>query len=181
MINIGGHTDSHVFGAPDANYTNWELSTDRANAARRVLESVCVKPEQIRRVIGYADTEPLVPDDRFAPANRRISITVLRLAMAEESDDGGTPRQVKEKPATKKTAAAADNEGEKEKAPESSGPKPSPTAAETPDGRTEKDVQIPNDKSKTVEELLNRKKLAENGRVFVGETDRVPNRPTIKE
>ncbi|HQZ95561.1 MAG TPA: flagellar motor protein MotB [Pyrinomonadaceae bacterium] len=77
-INIGGHTDSRVFPSNNG-YTNWELSTDRANVARRTLEANCVKPEQIRRVIGFADTELLVPDDPYSPANRRISITVLRL------------------------------------------------------------------------------------------------------
>jgi chemotaxis protein MotB len=84
-INIGGHTDSRVF--PTANgYTNWELSTDRANAARRVLEAGCVKPDQIRRIVGFADTDPLVPNDPYAPANRRISITVLRLVQPENKD-----------------------------------------------------------------------------------------------
>lgn len=78
-INIGGHTDSRVFPSENG-YTNWELSTDRANAARRTLVANCVKPEQIRRVIGFADTELLVPRDPYSPANRRISITVLRLA-----------------------------------------------------------------------------------------------------
>lgn len=77
-INIGGHTDSRVFPSNNG-YTNWELSTDRANVARRTLEANCVKPDQIRRVIGFADTELLVPDDPYSPANRRISITVLRL------------------------------------------------------------------------------------------------------
>lgn len=82
-INIGGHTDSYVFPSTKG-YTNWELSADRANAARRVLQSVCVKPEQIRRIVGFADTEPMVPGDPFAPANRRISITVLRQAVAPD-------------------------------------------------------------------------------------------------
>jgi chemotaxis protein MotB len=77
-IFIGGHTDRRVF-PKDSPYTNWELSADRANAARRFLETSCVKPEQIRRVIGYADTEPLLPSDPYAPANRRISITLSRL------------------------------------------------------------------------------------------------------
>lgn len=78
-INIGGHTDSRVFPSENG-YTNWELSADRANAARRVLEAGCVKPDQIRRIVGFADTEPLIPEDLYSPANRRISITVLRLA-----------------------------------------------------------------------------------------------------
>ena len=77
-IFMGGHTDRRVF-PNGSTYTNWELSADRANAARRFLERSCVKPEQIRRVIGYADTELLYPSDPFAPANRRISITVARI------------------------------------------------------------------------------------------------------
>ena len=82
-INIGGHTDSHVFASQNGGYTNWELSADRANAARRELENECVKPEQIYRIVGFADTEPLIPEDPFATANRRISITVLRLQTKE--------------------------------------------------------------------------------------------------
>jgi chemotaxis protein MotB len=75
---IGGHTDRHLFPA-DSAYTNWELSADRANAARRALEQGCVKPEQIQRIVGYADTELMVPEDPYATANRRISITVMRI------------------------------------------------------------------------------------------------------
>lgn len=76
-VNVGGHTDRHVFPA-GSDYTNWELSADRANAARRALEAGCLRPEQVRRVVGYADTELLVPEDPFSPANRRISIVVVR-------------------------------------------------------------------------------------------------------
>ena len=76
-IVIGGHTDSRGFPS-EKGYTNWELSADRANAARRVLQEECVTKEQIRRIVGYADSQPLVPEDPFAPANRRISIVVLR-------------------------------------------------------------------------------------------------------
>lgn len=78
-ILIGGHTDRALF-PEGSTYTNWELSSDRANAARRQLEAGCVKPEQIRRIVGYADTEPLIPEDPYAMANRRISITVMRMA-----------------------------------------------------------------------------------------------------
>ena len=83
---IGGHTDRHLF-APNSTYTNWELSADRANAARRELEKGCVKQEQIKRIVGYADTNLLVPTDPYAMANRRISITVMRLhAPAKEEE-----------------------------------------------------------------------------------------------
>ena len=86
-INIGGHTDSRVYNG-EIGYSNWELSTDRANAARRFLESACVNPRQIQRIVGYADTIPMVPNDAFAAGNRRISITVLRLTIAGDSQDG---------------------------------------------------------------------------------------------
>jgi chemotaxis protein MotB len=82
---IGGHTDRTTF-PPGSIYTNWELSADRANAARRELEANCVKPEQIRRIVGYADTEPLIADDPYAVGNRRISVTVLRMAGANGGD-----------------------------------------------------------------------------------------------
>jgi chemotaxis protein MotB len=75
-IEIGGHTDSYTYA--NMGYTNWELSADRANAARRELEADCVKPERIRRIVGFADTKPLDANDLYAPANRRISIMILR-------------------------------------------------------------------------------------------------------
>jgi chemotaxis protein MotB len=70
---LEGHTDGAKFGQ-NAAYTNWELSADRANAARRVLQSTGVDAGRIAEVRGYADTHPRVPDDKMAPANRRISI-----------------------------------------------------------------------------------------------------------
>lgn len=93
-ILIGGHTDRHIF-PEGSTYTNWELSADRANAARRVLESNCVKPELIRRIVGYADTDLLVPDDPYAAANRRISITVLRLHKEGGDEHDGTKPDAK--------------------------------------------------------------------------------------
>ncbi len=70
---LEGHTDAARFGA-DGSYGNWELSSDRANAARRVLETVGVTGGRIVEVRGYADTRPRVVDDPLASANRRISI-----------------------------------------------------------------------------------------------------------
>jgi len=93
---IGGHTDRQQF-PPDSVYTNWELSADRANAARRILETTCVKPEQIRRIVGYADTEPLLPDDPYAVANRRISITVLKTFGPGASSTAESQSQEQEK------------------------------------------------------------------------------------
>ena len=77
---IGGHTDASQYS--NKAYTNWELSADRANAARRVMESVAggLRPNQVRRVTGYADTIPLEGKDPADPQNRRISIVVVSAA-----------------------------------------------------------------------------------------------------
>ena len=72
---IVGHTDARPFAA-NANYTNWELSTDRALAARRMLLANGIPGKQIVEVTGKAATEPF-GDDPFAVQNRRIAITLL--------------------------------------------------------------------------------------------------------
>lgn len=76
-LSIKGHTDSVPYGA-GASYTNWELSTDRANSARRQLLSEGFAPDRVNNVAGKAATEPLLKDDTTNPRNRRISITLLR-------------------------------------------------------------------------------------------------------
>ncbi|HEC98505.1 MAG TPA: chemotaxis protein [Nitrospirae bacterium] len=73
---IEGHTDSYSYSS-NSNYTNWELSADRANAARRDLERLGIAPARIVRVVGYADTDPLFTDSPLDPKNRRISIVIL--------------------------------------------------------------------------------------------------------
>ena len=79
-VSISGHTDG---GAPPRkNYSNWELSADRANAARKILGANGVPENRIYQVAGKADSEPLFPDDPTQPGNRRISITLLREAPA---------------------------------------------------------------------------------------------------
>ncbi len=76
-IAILGHTDSVPYDG-DNGYSNWELSTDRANASRRALIETGLPASRVVRVVGMADTEPLVPEDPTAPENRRISILILR-------------------------------------------------------------------------------------------------------
>ena len=76
-VAITGHTDATPF-ATDTGYSNWELSADRANAARRSLVDFGVPPARISRVVGKAATEPLRVDDPKAPANRRLSVILLR-------------------------------------------------------------------------------------------------------
>jgi chemotaxis protein MotB len=85
-LSLRGHTDSTPFGA-GAQYTNWELSADRANASRRVLEDAGIKKERIANVIGKADKDPLIADDPASPINRRISIILLREGQSGEAKD----------------------------------------------------------------------------------------------
>ncbi len=72
---IEGHTDSTPFGA-DGNYTNWELSGDRANAARRLMENGGLKNGQVAQVRGFADQNLLIPTDPANARNRRVSVIV---------------------------------------------------------------------------------------------------------
>lgn len=94
-IVIEGHTDSSPFGRPD--YSNWELSADRANAARRILTDSGLDSGRISQVRGFADQRLLLKNDPTNPSNRRISIIVRNEGM----DDFGPP------PATVSPAKAA--------------------------------------------------------------------------
>ncbi|HTI80888.1 MAG TPA: flagellar motor protein MotB [Acetobacteraceae bacterium] len=75
-VSISGHTDAAPFAGPGR--SNWELSADRANATRRLLVDAGLVGSRIRSVTGNAERDLLVPADPLAPANRRISIQVLR-------------------------------------------------------------------------------------------------------
>jgi len=97
-ITIGGHTDAVRY--PDQTYTNWELSADRANSARRVLEASGVRQGQVQRVTGYADSIPLDNHAPTDPQNRRISIVVLSSATEKAELERQKPHPSKDaKPA----------------------------------------------------------------------------------
>lgn len=76
-ISLSGHTDAAPYGNADRGYSNWELSSDRANASRRELVAAGMPINQLARVVGLADNDLLYPDTPRAPQNRRITITVL--------------------------------------------------------------------------------------------------------
>jgi len=76
-ISISGHTDAVPMGG-DGTYTNWELSTDRANSVRRHLIDYGVPDGRISKVIGRAATDPLLPDSPNDAKNRRLTIVLLR-------------------------------------------------------------------------------------------------------
>ncbi len=84
-ISIAGHTDAAPYAG--AGKTNWELSSERANATRRVLTDSGLADSRIRTVTGHSDRDPLLPGDPLAAANRRIAIVVLRDAHAPQAAD----------------------------------------------------------------------------------------------
>jgi chemotaxis protein MotB len=74
-VTIEGHTDSKPYtGRTD--YSNWELSTDRANAARRWMQSAGMRDDQVSQVRGFGDQNPRKPDDPADDSNRRVSFIV---------------------------------------------------------------------------------------------------------
>lgn len=75
-IVIEGHTDSRQY-IYHQKYSNWELSADRANSTRRLMESQGIKPEQMFEIRGYADRIPRFPENAKDARNRRIAILVL--------------------------------------------------------------------------------------------------------
>ncbi|MDP1569148.1 MAG: flagellar motor protein MotB [Vicinamibacterales bacterium] len=83
---VEGHTDSRQYTNPDW-YTNWELSTDRANSARRVMLRGGLATGQLYGVRGYADTRLRVPGNALDPRNRRVSIIVRTMG----DDEDGLP------------------------------------------------------------------------------------------
>lgn len=77
-VTVEGHTDARQYAEHRRGYSNWELSADRANSARRVLETAGLRARQVTRVVGYADHDLLV-DDALDAQNRRVSVIVKRL------------------------------------------------------------------------------------------------------
>jgi chemotaxis protein MotB len=78
-MSIAGHTAA-TRRPQRASYGPWELSADRANTVRRILEEEGVPASHFFMVAGRADTQPLFPDDAFISANRRVTITLMREA-----------------------------------------------------------------------------------------------------
>ncbi|EQD29302.1 OmpA/MotB domain protein, partial [mine drainage metagenome] len=84
QIAIIGHTDAHQYPRL-ARYTNWELSADRANAARRALVQGGLDADKVARVVGLASTVLFDKVNPYSPVNRRISIIVMTRREAESA------------------------------------------------------------------------------------------------
>ncbi|MEO6363838.1 MAG: flagellar motor protein MotB, partial [Caldimonas sp.] len=76
-ITLEGHTDAQPFGGGERGYSNWELSSDRANASRREIVSGGLPEDRMLLVQGMASSNLFVPADPASPMNRRISIIVM--------------------------------------------------------------------------------------------------------
>jgi len=81
-LSVEGHTDSKPYVSSNG-YSNWELSTDRANAARKLIQESSVRPNQVADVRGFADQRLRKPDDPTNASNRRVSIVVKYLTPAD--------------------------------------------------------------------------------------------------
>ena len=118
-VALEGHTDSRQY-APGANYGNWELSSDRANAARRFMQENGLRENQVTQVRGFADQRLRKSDDPLDPSNRRISLIIQYLQKSPEltvpkegesanppeakpaGESGSKPENGKDKPETSK-------------------------------------------------------------------------------
>ena len=133
-VTIEGHTDAHPFSAQKG-YSNWELSADRANAARRLMGANGLRDDQVTQVRGFAAQRLRTKDDPNDPSNRRISIIVQYEAKARDEDKSllqkGHDKEVAEKSGEghgeKKSAEHGEkkSEGHEEKKAEGHGEKKS--------------------------------------------------------
>jgi chemotaxis protein MotB len=129
---IEGHTDAAQYST-DANYSNWELSADRANSARRLLQQDGVRSDQVTQVRGYADQLLRVKSNPYDPSNRRISILVKNL------DDSTPPpkfanAKVVGAPSIADPAAPSANPKTSPPAPSAAPAKPTPSSSQPKSG-----------------------------------------------
>lgn len=105
---IEGHTDSKPFSGARA-YSNWELSADRANAARQLMQGAGLRPEQVAQVRGFADRQLRHPEKPEHPSNRRISVIVQYLSPPPAKEQAPVERYPGD--SSKKAPAAKSSEG----------------------------------------------------------------------
>jgi chemotaxis protein MotB len=109
-VSVEGHTDAKPFTGKRS-YSNWELSADRANAARRLMQQSGLRPDQVSQVRGFADQRLRNSKDALDPSNRRISIIVQYISSnTDEAESPGV--DTKESGEGKPSAAGAKPESE---------------------------------------------------------------------
>ncbi len=92
-LSIEGHTDAKPYGGKN-NYSNWELSADRANSARRLMSQSGLRPDQVGQVRGFADQRLRNPQNPLEASNRRVSI-IVQYITAEIPPEEETPAETK--------------------------------------------------------------------------------------
>ncbi len=108
---IEGHTDSKPYSG-DASYSNWELSADRANSARKIMQANGLRVDQVGQVRGFADRQLRHPEDPTNASNRRISVIVQYLpSTASGQAAGNKPDAVPASEGETKPAEAAQPPG----------------------------------------------------------------------
>ncbi len=110
-VAIEGHTDSTPFGRSD--YSNWELSADRANAARRILSDSGIGDTRISQVRGFADQRLLLKNEPTNPSNRRISIIVRNAGLDQQEEIFAESKVEDTKSGPAEGKKAAEDEGKK--------------------------------------------------------------------
>jgi len=93
-VEIHGHTDARAFD-PRSGRNNWDLSYERADRARQVLEGSGLPSGKITGVLAHADSMPWKPENPYAPENRRLAILIVRTGW--EQDRAGAPPDVKKR------------------------------------------------------------------------------------
>ena len=89
-ISVEGHTDAKPYSGKSS-YSNWELSADRANAARRLMQQAGLRGDQVSQVRGFADQRLRTAKDPLDPSNRRVSIIVQYFS--DNTDEAESPRK----------------------------------------------------------------------------------------
>jgi chemotaxis protein MotB len=115
-VSVEGHTDAKPFTGKRS-YSNWELSADRANAARRLMQQSGLRPDQVSQVRGFADQRLRNLKDARDPSNRRISIIVQYISSStdEAESPGGDTKELGEgKPSAAGTKAESETTGKKD-------------------------------------------------------------------
>jgi chemotaxis protein MotB len=108
LVSIEGHTDSTPYSGGMSGYSNWELSVDRANAARRIMQNSGLQAAQVSQVRGFADQKPRDKAKPNDPGNRRISLIVQYTDKQPPEDEGAAPNEKAEGAAGEKAEGAAE-------------------------------------------------------------------------
>jgi chemotaxis protein MotB len=132
-LSIEGHTDATPFSG-STTYGNWELSTDRANASRRLMQDSGVRSNQIAQVRGYADQNLLKPQQPNDPSNRRVTLIIQYVGNKAQlpgyTSNGPLPQGLDLNPDAPKPVGATNGETPAGSAPAAAKPAPEkPSAA----------------------------------------------------